>query len=78
MAIQMGCTIYDLEEAELSNMPPFESAKDPINFAGRQLPMSFTAICRSAIGPAAQHAAFYRMGSKSGIIPAECFPVRKI
>jgi NADPH-dependent 2,4-dienoyl-CoA reductase/sulfur reductase-like enzyme/rhodanese-related sulfurtransferase len=34
MAIQMGCTIYDLEESELCYAPPFGSAKDPINFAG--------------------------------------------
>ncbi len=34
MAIQTGCTIYDLEEAELSYAPPFGSAKDPVNFAG--------------------------------------------
>jgi NADPH-dependent 2,4-dienoyl-CoA reductase/sulfur reductase-like enzyme/rhodanese-related sulfurtransferase len=34
MAIQMKCTIYDLEEAELSYAPPFGSAKDPVNFAG--------------------------------------------
>ena len=34
MAIQMGCTVYDLEEAELSYAPPYGSAKDPINFAG--------------------------------------------
>ena len=34
MAIQMGCTIYDLEEAELSYAPPYGSAKDPVNFAG--------------------------------------------
>jgi NADPH-dependent 2,4-dienoyl-CoA reductase/sulfur reductase-like enzyme/rhodanese-related sulfurtransferase len=34
MAIQMGCTIYDLEESELSYAPPFGSAKDPVNFAG--------------------------------------------
>ena len=33
MAIQMGCTIYDLEEAELSYAPPYGSAKDPVNFA---------------------------------------------
>ncbi len=33
MAIQMGCTIYDLEEAELTFAPPFGSAKDPGNFA---------------------------------------------
>jgi NADPH-dependent 2,4-dienoyl-CoA reductase/sulfur reductase-like enzyme/rhodanese-related sulfurtransferase len=34
MAIQMGATIYDLEEAELCYAPQFGSAKDPINFAG--------------------------------------------
>ncbi|MBS1125805.1 MAG: cdr 1 [Nitrospirae bacterium] len=34
MAIQMGCTVYDLEESELSYAPPFGSAKDPVNFAG--------------------------------------------
>lgn len=34
MAIQMGCTVYDLEEAELSYAPQFGSAKDPVNFAG--------------------------------------------
>jgi NADPH-dependent 2,4-dienoyl-CoA reductase/sulfur reductase-like enzyme/rhodanese-related sulfurtransferase len=34
MAIQMKCTIYDLEEAELCYAPPFGSAKDPVNFAG--------------------------------------------
>ena len=34
MAIQVGCTIYDLEEAELCYAPPFGSAKDPVNFAG--------------------------------------------
>jgi NADPH-dependent 2,4-dienoyl-CoA reductase/sulfur reductase-like enzyme/rhodanese-related sulfurtransferase len=33
-AIQMGCTVYDLEEAELGYAPPFGSAKDPVNFAG--------------------------------------------
>jgi NADPH-dependent 2,4-dienoyl-CoA reductase/sulfur reductase-like enzyme/rhodanese-related sulfurtransferase len=34
MAIQMGCTVYDPEEAELCYAPPFGSAKDPVNFAG--------------------------------------------
>jgi NADPH-dependent 2,4-dienoyl-CoA reductase/sulfur reductase-like enzyme/rhodanese-related sulfurtransferase len=34
MAIQMGATIYDLEEAELCYSPQFGSAKDPVNFAG--------------------------------------------
>ena len=32
--IQMGGTIYDLEEAELCYAPPYGSAKDPVNFAG--------------------------------------------
>ena len=34
VAIQMGATIYDLEEAELCYAPQFGSAKDPVNFAG--------------------------------------------
>jgi NADPH-dependent 2,4-dienoyl-CoA reductase/sulfur reductase-like enzyme/rhodanese-related sulfurtransferase len=34
MAIQMGLTIYELEESELAYAPPFGSAKDPVNFAG--------------------------------------------
>ncbi len=34
MAIQMGATIYDLEEAELCYAPPFGTGKDPVNFAG--------------------------------------------
>jgi rhodanese-related sulfurtransferase len=32
--MQMGATVYDLEEAELCYAPPFGSAKDPVNFAG--------------------------------------------
>jgi len=34
LMIQMGATMYDLEEVELCYSPPFGSAKDPINFAG--------------------------------------------
>ena len=34
LAIQLGATVYDLEEAELCYSPPFGSAKDPVNFAG--------------------------------------------
>ncbi|MGA9576086.1 MAG: FAD-dependent oxidoreductase, partial [Terrimicrobiaceae bacterium] len=34
MAIQMGATIYDLEEAELCYAPQFGGAKDRVNFAG--------------------------------------------
>jgi len=33
-AIQMGASIYDLEEAELCYSPQFGSAKDAVNFAG--------------------------------------------
>jgi len=32
--LQMGATIYDLEEVELCYAPAFGSAKDPVNFAG--------------------------------------------
>lgn len=32
--IQMGATVYDLEESELCYSPQFGSAKDPVNFAG--------------------------------------------
>jgi rhodanese-related sulfurtransferase len=34
MAIQMGATVFDLEEAELCYAPQFGSAKDPVNLAG--------------------------------------------
>jgi NADPH-dependent 2,4-dienoyl-CoA reductase/sulfur reductase-like enzyme/rhodanese-related sulfurtransferase len=34
VALQMGATLYDLEEAELCYAPQFGSAKDPVNFAG--------------------------------------------
>ena len=34
MAIQMGATVYDLEQAELCYAPPFGSAKDPVNMLG--------------------------------------------
>jgi rhodanese-related sulfurtransferase len=34
LAIQLGATVYDLEEAELCYAPPYGSAKDPVNFAG--------------------------------------------
>ncbi len=32
--IQMGATVYDLEETELCYAPQFGSAKDPVNFCG--------------------------------------------
>ena len=50
MAIQMGATVYDLEEAELCYAPAFGSAKDPVNFAGMVPPMSFGETCPSATG----------------------------
>ena len=34
VALQMGATIYDLEESELCYAPQFGSAKDAVNFAG--------------------------------------------
>jgi NADPH-dependent 2,4-dienoyl-CoA reductase/sulfur reductase-like enzyme/rhodanese-related sulfurtransferase len=34
MAIQMGATIFDLEQAELCYAPQYGSAKDPVNLAG--------------------------------------------
>lgn len=34
VALQMGATVYDLEEAELCYAPQFGSAKDALNFAG--------------------------------------------
>ena len=34
MAIQLGATIFDLEESELCYAPQFGSAKSPVNFAG--------------------------------------------
>ncbi|MCX6968155.1 MAG: FAD-dependent oxidoreductase [Verrucomicrobia bacterium] len=33
-AMQLGGTVYDLEEAELCYAPQFGGAKDPVNFAG--------------------------------------------
>jgi rhodanese-related sulfurtransferase len=32
--MQMGATVYDMEETELCYAPQFGSAKDPVNFAG--------------------------------------------
>jgi len=34
MAIQMGATVFDVEEAELCYAPQYGSAKDPVNLAG--------------------------------------------
>lgn len=34
MALQLGGTVYDLEEAELNYAPQYGSAKDAVNFAG--------------------------------------------
>ncbi len=42
MALQMGATVYDLEEAELCYAPQFGSAKDAVNFAG----MVAADVCR--------------------------------
>jgi len=34
MAMQMGGTVYDLEQAELCYAPQYGAAKDPVNLAG--------------------------------------------
>ena len=34
MCMQMGGTVFDLEEAELCYAPQYGSAKDPVNIAG--------------------------------------------
>ncbi len=34
LAIQLGATVYDLEQVDLCYSPPFGNEKDPINFAG--------------------------------------------
>jgi rhodanese-related sulfurtransferase len=34
MAIQMGATVFDLEETELCYAPQYGAAKDPVNMAG--------------------------------------------
>lgn len=34
MALRLGATVHDLEEAELCYAPQFSSAKSPVNFAG--------------------------------------------
>jgi len=34
MALQLGATVYDLEEAELCYAPQYGAAKDPVNVAG--------------------------------------------
>ncbi len=34
MALQMGATVFDLEESELCYAPQFGAAKDPVNIAG--------------------------------------------
>ena len=50
MAIQMGCTIYDLEESELCYAPSYSSAKDPSTLQAWLPQMYFVAICRSFTG----------------------------
>ena len=50
MALQMGATIHDLEEAELCYAPQFGSAKDPVNFAGMVAATSSAATCPSRTG----------------------------
>ncbi len=61
LAIQLGATVYDLEEAELCYSPPFGSAKDPINFAGMV-----------AAGGAARRHAGEPLGSRRECLPPRC------
>lgn len=60
-AIQLGATVYDLEEAELCYAPQFGAAKDPVNLAGMvaanvlrgDLPLADWALARNGgDGPA--------------------------
>ena len=50
MAIQMGCTVYDLEEAELSYAPRSEARRTPSTSRGWSPRTTFAATCRSATG----------------------------
>ncbi len=63
MAIQMGATVYDLEEAELCYAPQFGSAKAPVNFAG----MVAADVLRGdmPLSP---------LGFRRGRVPAGCAP----
>jgi len=57
MALQLGATVYDLEEAELCYAPQFGSAKSPVNFAGMvaadvlrgDMPLAHWGACDEAI-----------------------------
>ncbi len=61
MAIQMGATVYDLEEAELCYAPPFGSAKDPGQLRG-------DGSCRC---PSGRHAAL-PLGLRGRRVPPRC------
>ena len=50
VALQMGATIYDLEEAELCYAPQFGSAKEPSTLPGWLPPMCCAATCRWSNG----------------------------
>ena len=65
MAIQMGCTIYDLEEAELSYAPHYGSAKDPVNFAGEGADTEAESI------PEALNIPFSRLRSRLNELPIQ-------
>ena len=74
MAIQMGCTVYDLEESELCYAPPFGSAKDPVNFAGMvaadvlrgDMPLSHWNSVGNALSARCAQSARTRCGARAG------------
>ncbi len=74
MAIQMGATVYDLEEAELCYAPPFGSAKDPVNFAGMvaadvlrgDMPLCHWDFCGRRVPPRCAQSAGTRRGACAG------------
>ena len=50
MAIQMGATVFDLEEAELCYAPQYGSAKDAVNMAGMVASNVLHGTCNSPRG----------------------------
>ena len=72
--LQMGATVYDLEEAELCYAPQFGSAKDPVNFAGMiaadvlrgDMPLSHWDTARDRISPGCARTGGTRRGGCAG------------
>ena len=76
LAIQMGATVYDLEEAELCYAPQFGSAKDPVNFAGMvaadvlrgDMPLSHWDSLERRVSPRRARAGGARRGAVPGAV----------